>query len=103
MPLPDELMILGKKYKVAYYANQIDVDPEHKKELLGHISHNRAEIRIWVSTSRDVMLQTLLHEIIHALAVHFHLDKLDAEERDVDLLATGIYDTLTRNGVKLWK
>lgn len=83
--------ILHKNYTVSECDNLHD----EKSELLGHINYLTQAIELRSDASPDEKRVTLLHEILHGV------DKawgLRLKERQVEVLATALYQLLCDNG-----
>lgn len=96
---PDHVWIFGKKYDIRYVDNPVEVDMNRRKALWGQIDYWTRTIRIYDNGRQDGdILQTLMHEIVHAIDEEFHLKIYDKMGEDViDLLGSGIADVLLRN------
>ena len=100
---PKTLIVLGREYSVSYVSKPSDVDPKGRDSLWGHIDYWTRRINIYDNGRADFdILETLLHEILHALDndLDLKLKDGDSEER-LHRLAVGLADTLQRNG--FWK
>lgn len=92
-----EVNLLGKKFKIIYVENPIEVDVFKRESLTGQIDYWTHTIRIFENgTSDEEVIHTLWHEIIHGIIHYLHIKPLDEDE--LDLLALAITDTLLRNG-----
>jgi hypothetical protein len=103
LPGPSKINIVGIDYAVSYVDSPMDADPNRREAYWGSIDFWTRTIRIYRKdrTPNDI-LQTVIHEVLHGLREGLHIKALDAadsqQHRDLDLLATGLMDTLTRNG-----
>ena len=103
MKIPKRLNIFSTMYDVVVVDKLNDVDVDGEKYLWGSILYDDCEIRIYKAkdnSARDV--QTLFHEIIHAIMNKTTIEKYISEkyrEDFIDVLATGLFDTLERNGL----
>ena len=97
---PDKVNILGKEYRITYCDKPSEVDLYKRKSLWGQVDYWTRTIRIYDNeVEGNDLLQSLLHEIIHAIDEDL---KLGIKERDegediIDLLALAFADILTRN------
>ena len=101
MARPKRLNICGKLYKVRYFKNRLDVDPESNEPLWGACHFNNREIRIYSGADGPDLMDTVIHEITHAI-LHEHQVLLAMvgepnEEAFVNDLASAITDCLIRN------
>lgn len=90
MNRPDKVKIGAIQYKVAYVPDLKD----EKGKLDGRISHSRTEINVDAGMSHQATVQTLLHEIVHAITTQ--IGKRTSES-EVDALAYGIYQVIRDN------
>lgn len=100
MKLPDTIKIFDVSYKVEYVDKPSEVDLYKRESLWGQCDPWTRTIRVYKNDRQyaDVM-QTLWHEIIHAIAIHLHIDdKVNDDDQVVDLLAVGINNVITDNG-----
>lgn len=100
--MPAKVNILGMEYAIIYVHSPSEVDIFKRQSLWGQIDYWTRTIRIYDSGRKASDLwQTLMHEIIHGISEHMKIEVLQgtANEKYVDLLATGIVDTLMRNGL----
>jgi hypothetical protein len=108
MKFPTQVVVMGKTYKVAYTETMQDTDLNKKSVLWGQVDYQTRTIRVFVGKGdrkrqpADV-LETLLHEIIHAVLSDNKLIqsalKDGVEENFVDNLGCALADTLARNGL----
>lgn len=100
MKLPNELYIVGKKYKIIYCDKPSEVDYKKREALWGQIDYWSRTIRVYkgAETTVEDVLHTLMHEVIHAVTDHLKIRFDDDKEEDiVDLLALGITNVLIDN------
>ncbi len=95
------MKLFGSEFKIVFCKQQKDVCPkEIANNPFGYIINSQKLIRIYrpQGIHRDTMLQTYLHEIIHAVtwAMGFSLD-----EKKTELLALGLTCWLLENGIKV--
>ena len=81
--------ILGYEYKIK---------PKKMKRALGKFKFSKLEIVIDTKQNDQQKESTVLHEMVHAISAHL---KLDLSEEVVTRLETGLYQSLTNNGVDL--
>ena len=86
------MQILGYNYKL------LKVDEHRKIDAFGRLLHDVLEIQIASNLAQQQLVSTVLHEIIEALNYHLGLGlRHDA----IMALESGLYQTLTTNGVDL--
>jgi predicted ArsR family transcriptional regulator len=97
---PDKVNILGKVYTIVYVDRPSDVDIFKRESFWGQIDFWTKTIRVYSQTTGEDVLQTILHEIIHAIVAELKLHILEKEDAHdtVDMLALGLADVFTRNG-----
>lgn len=113
VPKPKYLDLLGHTYEVVDYdctELQNYLNPKDKREVKsdGYFSHETQKIYIWPTLPSSLKLQTLIHEIFHAIEFHTTNDGLfdtdDQREFIIEVMSSGIYQSLTRNDIlDLWK
>lgn len=86
----DLLKIGYKTYKIIY---KEDVHDDYNNKCYGIADHNKQEIVIDNTFSQDIQNQALIHEILHTIADKYLLE-VNKNEREIDLLATGIYEMI---------
>lgn len=86
----DLLKIGYKTYKIIY---KEDIYDDHNNKCYGIADHNKQEIVIDNTFSQDIQNQALIHEILHTIADKYLLE-VNKNEREIDLLATGIYEMI---------
>lgn len=106
MERPNEINILGIKYKVEYCDKPSDVDIFKRESCWGQIDYWTRTIRIYEHEfpHRDVW-QTVFYEIIHGIIQQMHLEDLIIKddyphknmEKLVDCLSLGIMNVLFEN------
>jgi hypothetical protein len=102
MKLPNSIIICGIEYKMIYFDSAIEVDEEKRSALYGQIVYDKREIRILKGNRKyNDILQTIMHEIMHAIDDILLLDlfcnlKL---HKKMDALSITLLDTLKRNGL----
>ena len=104
MKKPDRVNILGIEYSIEYVDNPASVDIYKRQSLWGQIDYWTRSIRIYDSGDQPIedIWQTILHEVLHGIVNHLHLDSLDSKENkdkhdDLDLMALALTDVLFRN------
>lgn len=101
MKLPKDVNILGTKYNIVYCDKPCDVDAFQREALWGQIDYWTRTIRIYIANrGGDDVWKTIFHEVIHGITNELKIDfcKQNDTEKVTDLLATGFYDVITRNG-----
>ncbi len=99
MKLPDSVMVFDIKYQIEYVDKPSDVDIFHRQTLWGQCDFWTRTIRIYKNdrTYEDIM-QTIWHEVLHAIAQQLHIDAVISDEKQiVDLLATGLNSVIANN------
>ncbi len=97
--LPNEVNILGVRYKVEYVDNPAEVDIFKRESLWGQIDYWTRSIRIYRSNRcQEDVWESLIHEVLHGIVTALKISVLKDQEDAVALLALGFTDTLTRNG-----
>lgn len=98
LSLPDEVDVIGTRYRITYCDNPADVDLYKRQSLWGQIDYWTRTIRVYHNgrPPQDVW-QTLMHELIHAIVSSLHMSALKDNEDEVDLLALALVDVLVRN------
>lgn len=99
MNLPSTVNVIGITYKINYVDKPSDVDLHQRETLWGQVDLWTRTIRIYKNdrTYEDIM-QTLWHEIIHAIANQLHIeDAVNDNNEVVDLLATGLSNVVDQN------
>jgi len=100
MNLPNTIKVFDVTYHIEYVDKPSEVDIYKRESLWGQCDPWTRTIRIYKNDRQhsDVM-QTLWHEIIHAIAIHLHINDTVSDEHEVvDLLAVGINNVIVDNG-----
>ena len=98
--LPSKLNILGIEYNIEYLDNPSEVDTQKRVALWGYMDPWIRTIRVYKrDRSFQDIFQTLMHEVIHAIAEQLSLNVLDEEDNHpvIDQLAVALSDFLFRN------
>ena len=99
---PDSINILGKNYSVTYVSKPSDVDIHNYESLWGQIDFWTHSIRVYAPDgfSEEAIIETILHELLHVLAVRLKLTSFDNPDNhdELGLVAMGLADTFVRNG-----
>lgn len=97
---PKIVNILGKVYQIEYVDKPSDVDIYKRDSLWGQIDFWTRTIRIYDNdrTTEDLW-ETLIHEVLHAIASELNLKSLGKDENhdELDCLGTALTDVLFRN------
>ncbi|HNB50334.1 MAG TPA: hypothetical protein PK530_00245 [Anaerolineales bacterium] len=80
-------------YAVEYIERLVSVDKSTK--LNGNILYNPCLIRVEAESDEQIQAVTVLHEILHGLLTQAGRD--EHEEKDVEVLAYGLFDVLRSN------
>jgi hypothetical protein len=102
---PDSIVICGHAYSVELVADRDAPLSRHttSTDPVGHSDHERGRITVRATDelSADMVRDTMLHEVIHAVIELTYLNddfrNRDAMERVTNGLATHLLDTLRRN------
>lgn len=100
MNKPTEVVILGKHYSISYVDKPSDVDIYKRDSLFGQVDYWTQTIRIYDNgRPMDDIMQTVIHEVLHAIAQNLHLSALSKSENhdELDLIALALTDFLFRN------
>jgi hypothetical protein len=87
----DSLKVGAIRYKVEYVHDL----KRNEQKLDGHIQHSQTKISLDAGLNHQAMVQTLLHEIVHAIATQ--IGRQEIREGVVDALAFGVYQVLRDN------
>lgn len=79
-----------KVYKIIYQSNVYD---DYGNKCYGTTDYNKQEIIIDNTFPENIQQQALIHELLHAIADKMLLE-VNKNEKEIDLLATGIYEML---------
>ena len=96
MKIPNKIKIAGHQYKII-----IDDKGLSKKHIVGEYSNDYKEIRLCKhykskrARAKSEVEETLMHEIIHAIDVHYNNGSLS--EKTTDRLSNGLYQVLKDN------
>ena len=96
MNLPKVINVAGVEYKV-----ELLKDDVHSEDDYGRVSFQSRTIIVHDQKDSTLNWQTFMHELLHVLSHHFHLE-LDINEKrhsHMDVLATSLVDTLVRSGL----
>ncbi len=102
MNYPTSITVKGYTYRIEYVTTHKEVDEDFEdREWLGQC--NYCMIRVFVDQEPFGILDTLLHEILHAV---FNRNKMlkaafrsdDMEEPFIDALSTELAGLITENG-----
>lgn len=96
--LPKEIKIFDITYKITYTNKPSEVDIFKRESLWGQIDYWTRTIRIYNNgLSIDDIWQRIWHELLHGICDKLKLEDLKADEKVVDLLATGINSIIVDN------
>lgn len=92
------MKVLGKECKIIWY----DEHPVHGEDILVHGKHDwtTGTIHIRKCLDYDRTMDTLIHEVIHAIAAEIDIK---IEERDIVGLASGLQCFLKDNFLVRWR
>lgn len=90
----------NKKVKVGFKEYEIVKVPEIKEvagTYYGKMEADKELITISSNLSQKLQNQTFLHELLHCIAHKYDLQRLNDDEHEIELLATGIYEVILDN------
>jgi hypothetical protein len=91
-------MIIPGKIKIFGYEFTVDLlDEERMHDVIGWCDHNRQAIHVQAGLVPELEAETLIHEILHAIAHFTHLKETSDEERWVQCLGMGFHTVLHDN------
>lgn len=85
------IKISGIDYSVDGFDTDVD------RNLMGRLSYDTAQIYIRNDLPIDKKMETLLHEVLHAVYMNAGLQPGDEEEKVVTALSSGLYQFLKDN------
>ena len=96
---PNKVNILGKEYSIEYCDNPANVDIHKREALWGQIDYWTRTIRVYDNgrVNGDI-LETIMHEMVHAIAQDLNIKVIKDDEDVIELLGLAIGDTISRNG-----
>ncbi len=103
MNYPTSITIKGYPYRIEYVATHKEVDDDFEdRQWLGQITHGDGVIRVLAEQRPFGVLDTLLHEILHAVfnrnrMLRAALQSDDTEEPFIDTLSTELALLITEN------
>lgn len=80
-------------YKIYEIIYKDEVYDDNSNKCYGLTDHNKQEIIIDKTFPLNMQNQALVHEILHAITDKYLLE-VNKNEKEIDLLATGIYEML---------
>ena len=89
--MTDTINIAGIMYTVDPFETDVD------RNLMGRLAYDTAQIYVRKDLPLDKKMETLLHEVIHAVYMNSGLHPGDEEEKVVTALSSGIYQFLKEN------
>ncbi len=98
--LPTSVRIMGITYSIKYHDKPSDVDVFKRESLWGQIDFWTRTINIYYrheDHALDSIWQVILHEVMHGIAVHLHLEELNESEEAIDLLSLGLMNVEFQN------
>lgn len=84
----DKVNICGVPYKVMYCDDNFDMDTH-----FGQISYSECVIKINKNMPKEMIEESLTHEIVHGILLHTGNSDYKNDERLVQSLANAIYQT----------
>jgi hypothetical protein len=106
MRLPRQVNVMGKIYRVEYTTGMVETDIDQRSAIWGQVDYHTRSIRVYRGTADKPrqagdVIETLLHEIIHAILQENKLLKDclkdGVDENFTDTLGVVLADTLVRN------
>ncbi len=98
----------GIPYRVKWCKTMKHVEHEGQRmeSLFGQTHFAKHSIRVAKDTPPERQQETLMHELVHCIVLHYQINEMVDEngvhiERAVDLMATGIMEVLTSLGISL--
>ena len=88
--------ICGIPYRVIEYDDKFDTDAKH----FGQVDFLKAEIRVNKNMAEAVKVETITHEIMHAILVHIGRSDLSEDETFVQALGNAVYQTFMSDKIK---
>ena len=88
--------ICGIPYKVIECGDKFDTDAKH----FGQVDFLKAEIRVNKNMAEAVKVETITHEIMHAILVHIGRSDLSEDETFVQALGNAVYQTFMSDEIK---
>lgn len=98
---PASVNILGHEYEINYVTNPSDVDMYKRESLFGQVDYWTRTIRIYAKDRKESdILETLIHEILHAIESDLKLEcfKDERGHDELDIVANALTDVFLRNG-----
>lgn len=96
---PNKINILGKEYSIEYCDNPANVDIHKRDALWGQVDYWTRTIRVYDNGRKNGdILETIMHEMIHAIVQDLNIKVIIDNEDVIELLGLAIGDTLSRNG-----
>ena len=86
----DSVKICGIPHKITLHEDSFDMGTH-----FGQINYGSCEIRLNKDLSKDIMEETLVHEILHGIFVHLGYNNEASNEQFVQALANAINQTFT--------
>lgn len=88
--------ICGIPYRVIECEDNFDTDAKH----FGQVDFLKAEIRVNKDMAEAVQVETITHEIMHAILVHIGRSDLSEDETFVQALGNAVYQTFMSDEIK---
>jgi len=100
LKLPKSVKVAGFTYKIIPVASKDEVENE-VKGACGYVDFRKQEIIICTAYSNERQLETLLHEILHTVHFHYHIESVvsdpDIEEHLTTKVSEGIFQVFKDN------
>lgn len=92
MKLPSPISVAGMTYTIVYGDKMIQ-----NEDKCGECHNQTGSIRIAVGMGEDMTVNTVIHEVLHAIYHCYGIEDKDEEERVVNTMATGLFQVLKDN------
>ena len=91
--IPKQLKIAGKTVIIEL----IDLEQAQEEEVWGQFMADEMKIQICAEHKPEFVLDTLIHEILHACYSYWNMQDHDDEERIVHTMASALQGLFTEN------
>lgn len=91
MNIPSQIKVGARVYNII----EVDDGAGMQSDIVGQTDFRAQTIKLLHLASRQAREQTLLHEIVHAIA--YDMGHMDHNEREIDLLANELHRLIVDN------
>ena len=91
--IPKSVTICGVPYEIILCSDNFDTDTH-----LGQIEYKDSIIKLNEELKEPMMMQTLIHEIVHGMLIHLGYAESSTDEQFVQALAMAIHQTFDVKG-----